>query len=76
VNSVIIQADGKILVGGEFTLLAGQPRSHIGRLNSTGPAAENLAFDGATITWLRGGTSPEIWHANFYAPLTDSIGSA
>jgi uncharacterized delta-60 repeat protein len=36
VNALAIQADGKILVGGEFTSLAGQARSYIGRLNADG----------------------------------------
>ena len=31
-----MQADGKILVGGQFTRLAGQPCSRIGRLFSDG----------------------------------------
>ena len=36
VSSLALQADGKILVGGNFTTLAGQTRSYIGRLNSGG----------------------------------------
>ena len=31
-----LQADGKILVGGNFTALAGQAREHLGRLNADG----------------------------------------
>jgi hypothetical protein len=34
VRAVAIQPDGKILVGGDFTVLAGQSRSYIGRLNN------------------------------------------
>ena len=36
VYSLAVQADGKILVGGDFTTLGGQPRSRIGRLNADG----------------------------------------
>jgi uncharacterized delta-60 repeat protein len=36
VNSIAIQADGKILCAGEFTALSGQPRSYLGRYLSTG----------------------------------------
>src|SRR5262249_47711501 len=36
VLSLAVQADGKILVGGWFTGLGGQPRSRIGRLNVNG----------------------------------------
>ena len=31
-----MQADGKILVGGYFTTLGGQPRTNIARLNANG----------------------------------------
>jgi uncharacterized delta-60 repeat protein len=60
-----VQSDGKILVGGWFSTLAGQPRSCLGRLNTSEPATQNLVFDGSTLTWLRGGTSPEVWHTTF-----------
>src|SRR5437899_11448690 len=61
VNSLAVQADGKILVGGFFTTVGGQSRNYIGRLNNTGPATQSLTFDGSTLTWMRGGTSPEVW---------------
>jgi uncharacterized delta-60 repeat protein len=62
---VVVQADGNILVSGGFNTLGGQPRSHIGRLNNTSPASQSLSCDNSTITWLRGGTSPEVWRATF-----------
>lgn len=65
VSSLSIQADGKILVAGEFTTLARLPRTNIGRLNNTGPATQNLSYDGSTIVWRRGGTSPEVWRTDF-----------
>jgi len=65
VDSLAVQADGKILVGGSFTNLAGQPRNCLGRLNNTEPATQSLSFDGSTITWLRGGASPEVWRTTF-----------
>jgi uncharacterized delta-60 repeat protein len=65
VESLAVQADGKILVGGLFTTLGGQPRNYIGRLNNTVPATPSLTYDGSTITWLRGGTSPEVWRTTF-----------
>src|SRR5207245_2397876 len=69
VLSLALQADGKILVGGNFSTLGGQSRIGIGRLNNTGPATQNLTFDGATLTWMRGGTSPEVWRTTFeYSP--------
>ncbi len=65
VNSLALQADGKILVGGQFSTLDGQSRANIGRLNNTEPATQRLTFDGSTLTWMRGGTSPEVWRTTF-----------
>jgi len=36
VEALVVQSDGKIVVGGHFTTLGGQPREMIGRLNSNG----------------------------------------
>ena len=36
VCSLAVQADGKILVGGDFTTLGGQTRTNIARLNADG----------------------------------------
>jgi hypothetical protein len=65
VSCLALQADGKILAGGTFTTLGGQSRNYIGRLNNTGPATQSLAFVGSTLTWMRGGTSPEVWRTTF-----------
>ena len=64
VYSLAQEADGTILVGGSFTTLGGQPRNGIGRLNNTGPAMQSLACDATQITWLRGGSSPEVWRTS------------
>jgi uncharacterized delta-60 repeat protein len=65
VYGLALQADGKVLAGGQFFQLGGQQRSYVGRLNNTDPAIQALSDDGATITWLRGGTSPEVWRTTF-----------
>src|SRR5881409_404796 len=36
VESVVVQPDGKILIGGEFTTVHGAARGHIARLNADG----------------------------------------
>lgn len=36
VQSLAVQPDGKIIVGGSFTTVAGQPRSRVARLNADG----------------------------------------
>lgn len=45
VSSILVGADGKILVGGSFTSLAGQPRGCLGRLNSDGSLDANFTAD-------------------------------
>ena len=52
VRALAVQADGKILVGGDFTTLGGQRRSYLGRLNADGsldntfnPEANNSVLD-------------------------------
>jgi uncharacterized delta-60 repeat protein len=46
VRTVVVQADGKVLVGGEFTMLGGgtatTPRNYIGRLNADGSVDANF----------------------------------
>ena len=65
VTSLALQNDGKILVGGILTNLAGVTRSSLARLNNTGPATESLEYDGYTLTWLRSGTGPEVGRTSF-----------
>ena len=36
VRALAVQADGKIVVGGDFTTLGGDTRDHLGRLNPDG----------------------------------------
>ncbi len=60
IQSIAIQDDGKILAGGNFDTLAGQSLQNIGRLGNTEPATEDLTFDGSTVTWMRGGSAPEV----------------
>src|SRR5713101_797668 len=72
VLALAIEADGKILVGGNFTTLGGggtgtTPRRSIGRLTNTDAALEALtvATDGTTITWDRSSASPEVDRVTF-----------
>ena len=60
-----LQPDGRLLVGGHLTQIGGLNRTNFGRLINTDTAAQSLSFDGSTITWMRGGTSPEIPSATF-----------
>jgi uncharacterized delta-60 repeat protein len=67
VYGLAIQADGKILVGGAFRALDGQTIGCVARLNNLDTATQNLSYDGSSITWLRGGASPEVWATTFEA---------
>ena len=42
VESIAVQADGKILAGGTFTTIGGQPRNYIARLDATTGSADSF----------------------------------
>ena len=65
VYSLALQDDGKILVGGTMVDGIGNTTNYIGRLQNTSAATQSLTCDGLTITWMRGGTSPEVWRTRF-----------
>ena len=54
-NVMALQPDGKLLVGG----------STLRRLINNEPAAQSLSYSGNTATWLRSGSTPEVWRATF-----------
>jgi uncharacterized delta-60 repeat protein len=64
-SALALQPDGMTLVGGVFTTISDLPRNRIGRLNNTAPATQSLTYSGSTITWLRGGTGPEVSWTKF-----------
>ena len=65
IYSLALQGDGKIVAGGSFTTLWGAARSRLGRLNNTTAAVQSLTTDSGTVTWMRGGSCPEIFQASF-----------
>ncbi|HEX5221785.1 MAG TPA: hypothetical protein VFZ59_19630, partial [Verrucomicrobiae bacterium] len=65
VCAVALQPDGNVLVGGMFNAVGGQSRSSLARLTNTVPATQSLNYNSNTITWLRGGSSPEVWRTTF-----------
>ena len=72
VHSIAVQADGKILAGGSFTSIGGQPRSLFARLSNDTAALQNLAVTQTTITWTRGGSSPQFTRVAFESS-TDNL---
>jgi hypothetical protein len=48
IRSVALQVDGKIVIGGDFTLVNGQPRNRIARLLPNGTLESNATFNPGT----------------------------
>lgn len=65
VVSVGASTEGKTWVLGSFTSLDGESQTNLARLSATDPVTQSLTFDGAALTWLRNGPTPEISRATF-----------
>ena len=65
VYALAVQADGKTVLGGAFTTLGGLPCNGLARFDPIEPATQSLTCDDSTVTWWRGGTSPEVWQTSF-----------
>lgn len=72
VEPIAQQSNGMIMAGGDFTMLGGggwgmYRQDRVGRVSNTSLASNLLSvdFSGTTITWLRGGTSPEVYRVTF-----------
>jgi hypothetical protein len=65
VYAIAVQADGKILVGGVFTLIGGQTRDKFARLSNDTAALQNLAATQTSVAWTRSGSSPEVARVTF-----------
>ena len=61
VYTLALRRDGKILVGGNFTTVQSGARAYLARITNL-PATQSLSVDasGTAVTWLRGGSSPEV----------------
>lgn len=69
VRSIITQSDGKVVVGGDFTIVNGQAENQIVRLNTDGTV--DTAFFSGT------GTDGSVYHLNYAqgtnGPISDTI---
>jgi uncharacterized delta-60 repeat protein len=68
VYAMVVQADGKILAGGLFSganSIGGQARNLFARLSNDTAALQNLAVTQTTVTWTRGGSSPQFTRVTF-----------
>src|SRR5207253_1027049 len=72
VFAITVRADGKVLVGGDFTTIGGQTRSLFARLTNDTAALQNLAVTQTTITWTRDGSSPQFARVTF-EDSTDNV---
>jgi uncharacterized delta-60 repeat protein len=67
VNALALQADGRLLLGGSFTNVAGQMSPVIARVGTTAPTTQTLTVnaDGKTVTWARTGTVGQVVEVSF-----------
>ncbi|HSS18996.1 MAG TPA: DUF4214 domain-containing protein [Pyrinomonadaceae bacterium] len=72
VFSAVVQADGKVLVGGSFGNMGGQTRNFFARLTNDTAALQNVAVTPTTVTWTRGGSSPQFGRVTFESS-TDNV---
>jgi uncharacterized delta-60 repeat protein len=72
VNSIVVQADGKILAGGFFSNIGGQPRQGLARLTNDTAALQTLTATSNTITLTRAGSSPRFSRVLFESS-TDNV---
>src|SRR5204863_9416626 len=76
-KSIALNADGKILVGGTFTRIGGQAHSFFSRLTNDTAALQDTSVTSSSVTWMRGGSSPQFDAVTFeysddnvnYSPL-------
>jgi uncharacterized delta-60 repeat protein len=65
VHSIALQADGKILAGGDFTAIGGLTRTGFARLSNDSAATQELAVTRNAINWTLGGSSPRFTRVTF-----------
>ena len=72
VISIGVLPDGKILAGGNFATIGGQTRNLFARLTNDTAALQDLAVTQTTVTWTRGGSSPQFTRVTFESS-TDNV---
>ena len=72
VSSVALQADGKILLGGEFSSVDGKPRYGLARLiNDPATTGLTAGSGGTRVQWNRSGAAPEVGQVSFELSIDD-----
>ena len=67
VLALALQEDGSLMVGGRFSTLDAHELPYLGRRSGDTAATQALtvAANGASLTWTRSGSSPEVWLTTF-----------
>jgi uncharacterized delta-60 repeat protein len=67
VETMAIQSDGSIVIGGHFTEVDGIEQNYISRLSQSEAALQQLSVstDGASVSWLGGGVGPLLERVTF-----------
>ncbi|MEQ1861333.1 MAG: choice-of-anchor tandem repeat NxxGxxAF-containing protein [Chthoniobacteraceae bacterium] len=65
VNSVAVQADGKVVIGGEFTTVNGVARATVARLHNDAATQNLCAPDATRVVWERGGAAQDLSSVTF-----------
>jgi uncharacterized delta-60 repeat protein len=72
VFSIALQADGKILVGGEFPSIGSQPRHGFARISNDTAAMQDFYVTPNELIWGFGGSSPQFARVSFESS-TDNV---
>lgn len=78
VDTLAVQSDGKVLIGGEFAQSGGQVRGNFARASMPEAALYALTFsstsdDAGTVTWQRAGSAPALSQAPVLWYSTDGV---
>jgi len=73
VYALAAQADGKILLGGNFSKVQGQTRNGLARLSVPDAVLQSLNLQGDTVTWNRAGVAQELALPPILQASTDCI---
>src|SRR5262249_37097711 len=65
VMALALRSDGRILIPGTAITPDGLWHSGLLLFNNDASATEDLSLSSSSITWLRGGTGPEVWRTTF-----------
>jgi hypothetical protein len=63
--TMVLEADGSLLIGGTPAVITIPPKALLRRLRNTGPGEETLQYVDHAIQWRREGTGPDFLRATF-----------